>query len=1384
MHKKIGLSVLIISFFLVSIHAQSNKIHPELEARLQKIGTEEKIAVIVELQEQVKLENIVWGMSAFNRRQKARVVVSALRDVADRHQGQLIKYLKRNKTSGAVKRLTPFWIFNGLGVTTTETLIRKLATRPDVKEIRLDSVIPMPSPTPTAAVPSSAPSEWNISMIRAPEVWDMDPPHNGSGAVVASFDTGVTLSHPDLYSRYRGDHTISWFDPYNEHATPYDFYGHGTHTTGTMVGGNAAGSYIGVAPGAKWIAAKGFNDEGVGEVSAFHQIFQWFLAPGGNPDNAPDVINCSWAFAEAGCDYEFEADIQALRAAGIFPSFSSGNDGPAPGSVRSPAAYPISFAVGSTDPSDNVSYFTGRGPSPCDGSIKPNISAPGDGIISAYLWDYAIMSGTSMAAPHVAGAVAILRSIDPNITVEQMETALLLGAKDIAAPGPDNDSGAGRMDLYVSSQIAILGPDFPVVKVIATEPLATEAGPTSGTFTISRTGNTGADLEVGFTISGSAIAGEDYIPIPESVTIPSGSDSATVQVTPIDDLLAEWDETVNITLNDDTAYITSGTNTATITIASDELISDLIISSLTVPTVGGAGESISITETTRNQGKGSADPSTTQFYLSENTYFDSSDVLIGGRSVPVLASGASHTATTILTIPGETEIGFWYIIARADALEAVVETGEGNNTYTRTIKIGPDVRIISLSAPISSGAGQNITITETTKNEGGGAAGPTVTEFYLSSNTLVDETDILLGSRSIPALTSGATNSGSTSVTIPTDATVGSYYIVAKADGEDIVIETSEGNNTYARVIKIGPDLNISALSVPTTAGPGENITITDSTRNLGGASADPSTTQFYLSENSSVDESDTLLGSRSIPTLAPGASSSGSTTVTIPEDSVSGSAYIIALADGENVVVEISESNNTYGRLIKIGTDLRISSLSAPTIAGPGQNITITDTTKNQGGATAEASTTKFYLSVNSAIDESDILLGSRSIPTLAPGASSSSSTSVTIAEDTASGNYYLIAFADAEDVIIETSETNNTYVRTIKVGTDLRVYSLSAPSTAGAGQNISITDTTKNQGGGTADPSTTQFYLSANTLVDASDTLLGSRSIPSLAPDASSSGTTTVTIPSSTAAGSWYIVAKADGEDVVVETSETNNTYSRLIKIGTDLRIASLSVPYTSGAGLSITVSDTTRNYGGGPANSSTTFFYLSANTSIDTSDVLIGTRSVPALAAGASNYGSTVVTIPEDTNPGGWYIIALADGEDVVFETSETNNKYARFIKIGPDMRVIALSSPTSADAGQTITINDTTKNQGGGDADPTTTHFYLSTNTVLDASDILLGSRSIAALAAGASNAGSTAVTIPADTTSGTRYILAIADGEDVVAEVYETNNKYARYIRIN
>jgi subtilase family serine protease/subtilisin family serine protease len=1377
------LGLVYVIIVMVSAQTPNGRLHPALEQKLQKLPPGEKLAVIVELNDQARPAEVISKMRGAGRREKARAVINALRSVADLHQGPLKAHLKQQQALGAAERVKPFWIINGFAVTAQESMIRELASRPEVKEVRLDVRVPLPSLLRVSRDGTAGINEWNLDAVRAPEVWGLDPSYNGTGVVIGSFDTGVDVTHPDLAPRYRGDHRISWFDPYREHSVPYDFHGHGTHTTGIAVGGDASGSSIGIAPGAVWIAAKAWDDSGTGLASAFHEIFEWFLAPGGDPDNAPDVVNNSWGLEESGCDTEFLPDIEAWRAAGIFPAFASGNSGPAPGSVRCPGAYPISFAVGATDASDGVADFSSQGPTPCDGSTKPDISAPGDGILSAVPGGYDIMSGTSMATPHITGAVAVLRSINPALTVDQLESAFVAGAKDLGVPGPDNASGAGRLDLFVSAQIAILGPDKPVVKVLATDAVATEAGATSGIFTVSRTGKTDADLEVTFSVGGTAAEGSDYESMVRSVTIPADQTAAEIRVTAMDDQLAELDETVLLTISPDPAYIVSGSNKAMVTIQSDELLSDLTVSALSVPAAAEAGQSIVLTETTKNQGAGPADPSSTQFYLSANSAYDGADTLIGTRSVETLPPGDASSASTTVTIPEGTAGGTWYLIARADGAAAIVETSETNNTLARSIKIGPDLVVTTLSMPSTAGAGQTITVTDTTKNQGGGAAGPSRTQFFLSTDTNLGGSDALMGARNVGTLQAGGTSSASATVTIPEGTAGGTWYLIAKADGEGTVPEISETNNTYAKFIQIGPDLAITALSAPGAAGAGQSITITDTTKNQGGGAAGPSRTQFFLSTDTSLGASDTLIGGRSVEGLASGASGSSSATILIPQGTAAGNWYIIAKADGEGTVVESLETNNTAARLIQIGPDLDIIALSAPGAAGAGQSVAISDTTKNLGGETAGPSRTEFLLSTDTAISPTDITLGNRAVPSLEPGGTSPGSTTVTIPQGTAPGSWYIIARADSDEALSEISERNNTSALAIKVGPDLDITALSAPGAAGAGQSIAVTDTTKNQGGDAAGPSRTRFFLSQDATLNASDIVLGNRAVPALAAAASSAGSTAVMIPEGTAAGGWYLIAEADGEEAVSEVSETNNTFALAIKVGPDLAVSALAAPATGGGGQDITITDTTKNQGGDAAGPSRTQYFLSTDTAFSASDVLLGSRGVPSLLAGAGSSGSVTVMIPAGTAVGNWYIIAKADAEEIVPETSETNNTSPKLIQLGPDLDITVLSAPGTAGAGQSITISDTTKNPGGETAGPSRTHFFLSADGSLSASDAWLGSRDLPSLAGGASHSGSVTVMIPAGTAVGNWYIIAKADAEETVVELSETNNTAAKLVQV-
>ena len=219
-------------------------------------------------------------------------------------------------------------------------------------------------------------------------------------------------------------------------------------------------------------------------------------------------------------------------------------------------------------------------------------------------------------------------------------------------------------------------------------------------------------------------------------------------------------------------------------------------------------------------------------------------------------------------------------------------------------------------------------------------------------------------------------------------------------------------------------------------------------------------------------------------------------------------------------------------------------------------------------------------------------------------------------------------------------------------------------------------MSDTTKNQGTGSAAASRTAFYLSASAARGARDVLLGSRPVGVLVPNSSSTITTTVTIPGGTPAGSYYIIAVADDGGTVPETNEANNTRAVLIRLSPDLIVSSMTVfPTTislSGAsGPHINVTETTRNQGAGTAIATTTKYYLSTNPTFDaSSDVWLASRGVPLLMTGASSAGpQTAVTIPPGTASGNYYVLAVADADNTVAELNENNNVMAKPLTITP-------------------------------------------------------------------------------------------------------------------
>ncbi|WP_046779995.1 S8 family serine peptidase [Streptomyces yangpuensis] len=377
------------------------------------------------------------------RAAKAETVLRTKKDHAARSQADVVKALE-----GAGAEYTSYWIVNAVRVVGSEKLAGTLAQRPEVARIDADDKVDLPKPaegTREKAVADAV--EWNIDRVKAPQVWDQTGVR-GEGIVVANIDSGVDFTHPAVAGQYRGrnadgthSHAYNWFDPAGvcAGAAPCDNNDHGTHTMGTMVGDDGGANKIGVAPGAKWIAAKGCESNSCSEASLLASG-QWIVAPtdlnGQNPrpDLAPHIVNNSWG--GAGGDSWYQQIVDTWRAAGIFPAFSNGNAGPGCNTSGSPGDYASSYSSGAFDINNAIASFSSRGAGP-GGIVKPNISAPGVNVRSSVPGGaYEAFSGTSMASPHTAAAVALLWSAAPALEGDIAQTESLLDGTAL-----DTDSG-------------------------------------------------------------------------------------------------------------------------------------------------------------------------------------------------------------------------------------------------------------------------------------------------------------------------------------------------------------------------------------------------------------------------------------------------------------------------------------------------------------------------------------------------------------------------------------------------------------------------------------------------------------------------------------------------------------------------------------------------------------------------------------------------------------------------------------------------------------------------------------------------------------------------------------------------------------------------------
>ena len=484
----------ISSTALGAVSAQDPRHDPPVveEALLNQVKQRsDSLDYLIFFEDQADL-SAAYGMSWEER---GRYVYETLTAQAAESQAQVRQFLDKQGVS-----YQAFWIQNVISVENSSRAAFnglldywEIDTLTTIPQVFLDEgVVTVTSLETTSERAATS----NLAHINVDDAWALG--FTGAGIVVGSIDTGVRYTHNALIGQYRGnlgggsfDHNHNWWDAVNGQAAAYDDHWHGTHTTGIMVGDDGGSNQIGVAPGAAWIACKGFPNVGSGSGTDLFECGQFMLAPwdltGGdvNPSLRPHVVNNSWGDCSQTYSNWYAGVIDAWVAAGVYPVFSNGNAGncdysypPGLNTVGNPARSGNVTAVGSTG-NNNGLYATHSNWGPTDNpdtlnpngypDLKPQVVAPGVSIRSSVFSgtsdsSYGTATGTSMSAPHVAGLVALIWQAGPwlegNYSLTEtliQDTAVPIFYDDLTGSGPRSPNyatGWGEIDALAAVVLA------------------------------------------------------------------------------------------------------------------------------------------------------------------------------------------------------------------------------------------------------------------------------------------------------------------------------------------------------------------------------------------------------------------------------------------------------------------------------------------------------------------------------------------------------------------------------------------------------------------------------------------------------------------------------------------------------------------------------------------------------------------------------------------------------------------------------------------------------------------------------------------------------------------------------------------------------------------
>ncbi len=602
----------------------------------------------------------------------------------------------------------------------------------------------------------------------------------------------------------------------------------------------------------------------------------------------------------------------------------------------------------------------------------------------------------------------------------------------------------------------------------------------------------------------------------------------------------------------------------------------------------------------------------------------------------------------------------------------------------------------------------------------------------------------------------------------------------------------------------------VSVTGAPNTLTAGDDIVVAETVRFEGSGAVGPFRVGVYLSADLAIDSGDQLLGSRSVTSLTAGADSPDANTYVVPPSLSSGTYFLAVVVDDQDDVSETTETDN----ILWASTPLVVSSASLPDLewlsvsfspaaANPGDTISLSDSLRNTGNLAASVFRAGVYLSADSVLDGGDTLLSFRSLTGLDPASVDTQSGQVTIPSSLAPGVYQVLWMADDLQQISELDEVNNLQVGlgTLAIGSggsgslsELVPESITfGPATQDAGQIISVSESVRNAGLNAAPTFQVAVYLSTDTVHDASDRLLGFRSLASLdAGETSSVTNQSFQLPADLSAGVYRLILVVDESNLAPESNENNNTLLALGSLGVTVPplpdLVGESVSFTPGSvstNGAVTVNETVRNSGTLASGAFRVGIYLSPNPSVSTSDTLLGSRVVNGLGAGQTSGSNAPYTVPSGLPAGTYFVGVFVDDLTQVVELSEGNNVQMaagtlNYSTSGNPMANLTMDSIDvnlgAVEIGNNLSIITTVTNTGDENAPPFLVGIYLSDDQDVTTADLPLVVRSVhTGLNAGFTSVQSAPVLVPASIPAGTYYVGAIADKDGTITESNETDN---------